>query len=545
MEFPVVLLVLYGCLVLCVQAVEPFDYRDVSFSGQLTDDCEQSVVGGGWSGLYFAYRLATSNLKRAKSLCVFEGTNRLGGRTYSVRIEGTEFTLDVGAYRFAPDMHLPGDLILDELGIPTECYEPGCPSPKVDFPAPFSFNYSEPLRRIVDPASKLPGGYETALRKLAQRLKRLGAKIFLETKLTDIEVRDFPQSSRLTFSGPNGQSVAESKLVLLNLPRQHMFSLPSVPTTMDKRVADMLKCVAFDLPESLFPNATNIQDGGTLTKAYVYYKDAWWVTKLRKTQGNFPVSGFQPLATSYGIYFLIHWGDGPTSCRAEGGAEASECHGFLEVYYSVSNETFFSSIPADLTDPLGTLDRSDGSPSTAAALDTMHAALTEAVGPFLREAGVSANDLPSPEMIVVGVWRRPDKSRPIGEGLWYTSPTKVYWSPEVSGSPADACGVPGMTEEEYRATLLQPWGLDAAVFLANNDYYIQDVRYIFGDWAEDSLLQAERALRRIGVGRPEWLNATYYQEKVAGMDTDAASPVSMRGAAFPLGRKMGHGLAFS
>jgi hypothetical protein len=37
---------------------------------------------------------------------------------------------------------------------------------------------------------------------------------------------------------------------------------------------------------------------------------------------------------------------------------------------------------------------------------------------------------------------------------------------------------------------------------------------MFGDWAEETLLQAERALLRLSVPPPSWLNATYYQEKV-------------------------------
>ena len=54
-----------------------------------------------------------------------------GGRTYSVPVNHmdedsntiTPFVLDVGAYRFSPDMHLPGDLIMKELQLPTECYQ--------------------------------------------------------------------------------------------------------------------------------------------------------------------------------------------------------------------------------------------------------------------------------------------------------------------------------------------------------------------------------------------------------------------------------------
>jgi hypothetical protein len=55
-------------------------------------------------------------------------------------------------------MHLPGDLILKKLQLPTLCYEPHCPSAKLDMPKPFIFNYSAPLRRVVDPSTGLPAG---------------------------------------------------------------------------------------------------------------------------------------------------------------------------------------------------------------------------------------------------------------------------------------------------------------------------------------------------------------------------------------------------
>ena len=96
------------------------------------------LMGGGWGG------------GGGGQLCVFERSERVGGRTLSVRMQGTPFVVDVGAYRFAPDMHLPGDLIMRELALPTACYEPHCPDPHVDFHAPMVFNYSQPLRRIVD-----------------------------------------------------------------------------------------------------------------------------------------------------------------------------------------------------------------------------------------------------------------------------------------------------------------------------------------------------------------------------------------------------------
>ena len=98
---------------------------------------------------------------------------------------------------------------------------------------------------------------------------------------------------------------------------------------------------------------------------------------------------------------------------------------------------------------------------------------------------------------------RPDDAHPYGQG--YTAPSKVYYAPEMSGEIADACAVDGLTDAEYRATVLRP-AADAAsapgddpaerVFLANNDFVAMNV-HAYGDWAEESLLMAERALRAL------------------------------------------------
>ena len=82
------------------------------------------------------------------------------------------------------------------------------------------------------------------------------------------------------------------------------------------------------------------------------------------------------------------------------------------------------------------------------------------------------------------------------------------------GTLGAACAVDGLTEDEYRSTVLQPFGKAAAVYLANNDFLAQQSTYFEGDWAQESLLQCERALYRLGVKRPDWLNASYYAERI-------------------------------
>ena len=66
----------------------------------------------------------------------------------------------------------------------------------------------------------------------------------------------------------------------------------------------------------------------------------------------------------------------------------------------------------------------------------------------------------------------------------------------------------------YKTLLDGEFSLPEFEYLANNDWVAQNVNYFFGDWAEESLLQCERALYRLGEPRPAWLNASYYQEKI-------------------------------
>ena len=99
---------------------------------------------------------------------------------------GTPYTLDVGAYRFSPDMHLPGDLILGDLELPTECYEPACPPAYDEFVKPFQFNYTAPLRRIVDNDTRLPAGYATAIMAMVDKMRALpNVQVFTAAPVAD------------------------------------------------------------------------------------------------------------------------------------------------------------------------------------------------------------------------------------------------------------------------------------------------------------------------------------------------------------------------
>jgi hypothetical protein len=179
-------------------------------------DCPHAIVGGGWAGVYSAWRLAIdSALVTPSDVCLFEARTAVGGRTYSVGVDG--MTLDIGAYRFGFGMHLPADLIMHKLKLNVTCYEPSC-APDAEF--------NETLYRIVD-ADGRNAGYATAMRLMTSQLDAAGARIFYSHELTGIydaastqgdvqTVTGEPIASLLHFAGGE---VARSSSIMLNLPR--------------------------------------------------------------------------------------------------------------------------------------------------------------------------------------------------------------------------------------------------------------------------------------------------------------------------------------
>mmetsp|Transcript_18282 Transcript_18282/g.45417 ORF Transcript_18282/g.45417 Transcript_18282/m.45417 type:complete len:367 (+) Transcript_18282:1632-2732(+) len=267
---------------------------------QGVEGCEEVFVGAGWSGVYSFYRRILDDPTRGPKACLFEESWRVGGRTYSVHTNQTSedsnngFVIDVGAYRFSPDMHLPGDLILKDLKLDTECYAEDCPSPKEEnF---LEFEYDAPLRRIVDPISRLPAGYATAMWKMVEIAESLGGRVFLQTPLMKLAVDDEYETISLEFEDTVKHEpvvVPSPSVVVLNLPRAKLFQIQGVEDSLEPDTVKTLKCIASD-----FPTKFGVENGRdrmaerkfhtALEKAYLYYSDAWWRTVLHKPEGFFP-----------------------------------------------------------------------------------------------------------------------------------------------------------------------------------------------------------------------------------------------------------------
>eukprot|EP00471_Norrisiella_sphaerica_P012279 CAMPEP_0184496830 /NCGR_PEP_ID=MMETSP0113_2-20130426/34983_1 /TAXON_ID=91329 /ORGANISM="Norrisiella sphaerica, Strain BC52" /LENGTH=513 /DNA_ID=CAMNT_0026883645 /DNA_START=156 /DNA_END=1697 /DNA_ORIENTATION=- len=498
--------------ILLISASTALLYTDPLPSDHLT--CNYSVVGAGWAGVYFAYRLVESgHVANASDVCLFEKTARFGGRTYSKSVVpnatlARQFIVELGAYRFSPDMHLPGDLILKELGLYTECWDPGCPdaAAALDLPA---FNYHAPLQKLIDVYS-MNRGYGVAIYEMIYRLKEAGARIFIGSELVGFQgdFSDGQNISKFSITAADGKSmtVAFEKL-FLNTPRAALRKIRGAEELMAKDVFTTFNCTRMDLPEEF----ANLHAEDALVKAYVYYSDAWWISKLGLTDGSYPKQEFIPTVSANGVPLAIHYNDGPAVCRAGTDSRGEpiysgdfvpfgQCEGFLQSFYSFVNVSWFTQFQVDKSEPFIEIRASNGE-AQAQALADMHQALMDAHKPLFQKLNVSLETIPLPSIIVISSWRR--------DHVGTTAPTKVYYNTTLE----KACGLKGLTEESYRRTLLQPFA-NKNVFLANNDYRATRSDQMYGDWAEESLLMAERALRTIGISKPSWLNGTYYEQHV-------------------------------
>ncbi len=101
----------------------------VSSAASSAKHCDLAVIGAGWGGAYFAWRLAVdTHTVDASNVCVFEANGRVGGRVYSVRgLPGMQdMSIDVGGYRFIESDKLSSQLVWDALKLPSACYDWAC-----------------------------------------------------------------------------------------------------------------------------------------------------------------------------------------------------------------------------------------------------------------------------------------------------------------------------------------------------------------------------------------------------------------------------------
>jgi hypothetical protein len=93
----------------CLAEVENPDHCPLPFPtyeecSDPTPTCKIAVIGAGTGGLYTAMRLVEEGKVAGSDVCIFEATDRVGGRLYSLRGFGPEndISVDAGGYRSWP-----------------------------------------------------------------------------------------------------------------------------------------------------------------------------------------------------------------------------------------------------------------------------------------------------------------------------------------------------------------------------------------------------------------------------------------------------------
>lgn len=85
------------------------------------DELDVAIVGAGAAGTYLAYRLIKA--RPDWRIAIFERSSRIGGRLWSVRVDGLPHPIELGGMRYMSG-HPLVQSVVDELGIETRSFDP-------------------------------------------------------------------------------------------------------------------------------------------------------------------------------------------------------------------------------------------------------------------------------------------------------------------------------------------------------------------------------------------------------------------------------------
>ena len=220
--------------------------------------------------LSFHCRLVDDGKVAASDICVFEMTERVGGRLMSLRGLGPEddLVVDAGGYRtwpeFTPTAHA---LITEYLGIPMGCYDDSDPCQVYNI--------------VGDDGKK--AGFTKFVEEMMQRLSDAGACFFPYHELKSLEKVDMPdsdmQATKLHFG--NGVVATATMGTVLNVPQRPLLKIIR-ESNMD--AAGLLDAARLDALHSV--------QTGIATKLYLYYPrgHVFW-HKLGLFSGDFESDG--------------------------------------------------------------------------------------------------------------------------------------------------------------------------------------------------------------------------------------------------------------
>jgi len=424
-------------------------------------ECAVSVIGSGWGGAYFAWRLSVdTNTVAAKDICIFEAAPRIGGRVYSVSgfQELEDLVIDVGAYRYQLSQEIVRAVIEDRLQLPHNCYDPSnCNNAHI----------------ISDPYGN-NAGYVVGIKALInQIIEKGGNPVITGYKLVKL---DHGENRALKLIFENGQTV-ETDEVFLNIPSEALMKLdPSsiIFTQASDDVNYYLGC----------PTET---DGA---KFYVVYEDAWWVSKLGRISGSFSRSTTPPIN---GRYY-----DGPVKCIDPASQNTTKwsdhripfanCKGALLMFYRWTTDVpFYAGYKANPNDAFTPI--FPGVDRNGQMLAGAHRALIDYHRTELEESGTDPDTILPPKLGLIGVWHRIAPQDPGMHGLRAGDSE----APKYVAKPLD----------------------DLNIFVANEAWSAS------GGWAEGSLVLTERVLyHKIGLSKPSWISNSYYNRRIVNEQSE-------------------------
>jgi len=215
----------------------------------------------------------------ASNVCVFEMTERVGGRLMSLRGLGPEddLVVDAGGYRtwpeFTPTAHA---LITEYLGIPMGCYDDSDPCQVYNIvdengaKAGFTLFVEEMMQRLVDAGACWYPFHELS------SLERVGTNF---DDLLGSEVTRRAPVTKLHFA--NGVNATATMATILNVPQRPLLNIVRESRLDDQGILDAPTLDALHSAQTVIA-----------TKLYLYYPrgSVFW-RKLGLRSGDFEYEG--------------------------------------------------------------------------------------------------------------------------------------------------------------------------------------------------------------------------------------------------------------
>ena len=472
--------------------------------------CDLAVVGGGPGGAYVAWRYAT--VMPNQTVCLYEMGTRVGGRVHSMRNQGPkrDLVVEAGAYRFAPNetcahfgnftyciyTPLTGHLILDALKLPTKRYNP------------LPGQWDSDLIKIAD-AQGHDAGYLTFVEAMVERVPPPNLKLLFGHQLNSIAVT--PKLKLLSLSFAGSSTPVHAKRLVLNVPQRPLLRILSQSPSLFPPAAPAGTTSSHGATAAAaasWPAALTYPLAYPIVKLYLHYADAWWINDLNLRSGHFnnsaqwkkadegPMASDDCIAARQSPYPLqgaYHDAD----VRCDGAAPAPRCRGFLQAAYmgDVQSVRLYEQFHYSGHDSAIDLDPSSRTDHRF-LLDGVHEALVAVHADKLRAVGP-------------GVYERVRAMRPDGG-------VASIWSERAEGLEA-GCHQPRMLtppldQKDIPRLSLQPIENEPRILVANEAFGTREC------WAEGSLVMAENALKRLGLGRPDWLPEDVYAKLIWGSE---------------------------